>query len=649
LIDATPGLAAIKLEPPMRQSLRQVRFSPDGNYILAQNQSAIHVLSRSPLKQLFTIEAQDAELAHFTPDSKHVVFHFLTMRVEKWSIAEQKRKSFHELVDYEGCMQSSLSPDGRSFVCLSRTDAGVWLKMTDVESDKRFFDNKTMFGSTFTGADIVVRTGGGRRLGTVAYSQDGRTMLILVGTKSIAFDLDERKPISLGRDLSHIVDGRVSFVDSDKLVYQCDWGEDQGGSKDTFKICESSFPDGLAVNNFRVGYQWIESVSKGNHILIGPFKDNAAMLVDPSTGKASAGFKLDSLDIFGDVLASENENGGITVGAIGSQQIEKLDLPVSPITDVEAAGFSPDGKFLAYSTKTRSSIWDLTTQKRVSLMRPFREVRFDPQDVMFAQFQQASQKPGANYQIDLKTGKSAETSKYAIDQFQRGDVLVTFQPLEKTGDISSNVNIQVADGVTGAPLWSKHFAHETPIVRSTEDGTLLFIIDLFDDGATPEMNHAGAKLVKSPDTKSEWLKQGLLIEILDSRTGDIIRALQVPQRAGVAPRTASLFGDYLVVRGIYNNSTIYRITDGQRLGAFSGRVIAGDGKLGLIAATNRDQDVIVYDATNGRELKRVTVDHLPRVAKFIPAKNALLVLTANQQVFSIDFPPTGHAESPRGQ
>jgi len=82
-----------------------------------------------------------------------------------------------------------------------------------------------------------------------------------------------------------------------------------------------------------------------------------------------------------------------------------------------------------------------------------------------------------------------------------------------------------------------------------------------------------------------------------------------------------------------------------RLGAFYGTAIAGDGKLGLIAATNREQEIILYDATKGRELKRVTVDHLPRAARFIEEKKALLVLTANQRVYTINFPEREHVEA----
>ena len=218
--------------------------------------------------------------------------------------------------------------------------------------------------------------------------------------------------------------------------------------------------------------------------------------------------------------------------------------------------------------------------------------------------------------------------------------MVTFQPLEKTGGTGSNVNLQVVDTATGATLWSKRFPHEVPLVRQTEDGSLILLSDLYAQTATDESRHAGAKFVKSSDTRSEWIAQGMLVEVVDSHTGELRRALQVPERsdAGGGDRNATVYGDYLVVRGAENNSVIYRLSDGARLGAFFGRVIAGDPQLKLLAATNRDQDVMILDATCGRELKRVTVDQLPRAARIIPGRNQLLVLTASQHVYAIDLP-----------
>jgi WD40 repeat protein len=637
LVEPTPGLNSFKLDPPMRPALSQVRFSPNGAYLLVQDEDSIHVLSRSPLKRLFSIDAQGAQPAHFSPDSTQVVFHYQTMRVERWDIASAKRESFHELVDYDGCSQTSLAPDGRTFVCLSPGDQAVWLKLSDVDSGKIFYENKTF--SQGSSSDIVIRTPSQYRIATVAYSQDGRTMLVSSGARTMAFDLKDRKQINLGRDLSKLVEGRIAFIDSDKLAFDCDWGQ-VANISNTFKICVTTFPEGFPLNTFNIGYQWMEQLSRGNRVLIGSFKDNAAMLVDPTKGTTSAGFKMDSLDIYDQTLASETEPGGVTVGELGGQHMESVDLPAGPMTDVESAAFSPDGRFLAYSSKARSSIWDLNTHKRVALMRPFRAVRFNDQDVMFAQYTEQHQRPGQNYQIDLKTGKATAGAKFAIDQFQRRDVMITFQPFEKSGEVGSNINLQVADTATGAPLWSKRFVHEAPSVRQTEDGQLLLISDLYDQTANDEIRHAGATLVKSSDMRSEWVAQGLLIDVVDSQTGEIKREIQVPERASSTgdARWAAVYGDYLVVHGTSNNSVIYRVSDGKRLGAFFGRTMTGDSKLGLLAVANRNQEVMILDANTGKELKRVTVDNVPLIARIIPDKNELLVLTASQQVYSLDLP-----------
>jgi hypothetical protein len=182
----------------------------------------------------------------------------------------------------------------------------------------------------------------------------------------------------------------------------------------------------------------------------------------------------------------------------------------------------------------------------------------------------------------------------------------------------------------------------------TDGDALLLMMDLGWQTATDETAHTGDKFIRASDKKGEWLPVGTLVEVLDGRTGEVRRQIAVPQYSRedftADSRSAELYGDYLVVYGNYNNSTIYRVSDGKRMGAFYGRAIAGDRKLGLIAATNREQEIVLYDATNGKELKRVVVDHLPRAAKFIPDKKALLVLTADQRVYVIDLPETGHAE-----
>jgi len=644
LVEPTPGLKSFKMDPPMRPALEQVRFSPDGGYVLAQDETRIHVISRSPMKLLFSIYAPGAEMAHFTPHSKQVAFHYSTMRVERWDVATGTRAASFELVDYRGCAQTSLSPDGKTLVCLSTTQAGVWLKMMDVDSGKLFYDNKNFYDGF--GGDppwsIVVRNLISSEVGTVAYSQDGRTMVIATGSRAIAYDLVNRKPINMTRDLSAIIQGKIAFVDSNKLVFDCDIGAKEYNTRDTFTMCETTFPDGFPINRFQLGYQWVDTVAHGNHVLIGPLRESASALVDPSTGKASATFKLDALDLYDQTIASETERGGVTVSELGSEHMGSIELPLSPLPTLAAAQFSPDGRFLAISDRLRSSIWDLKAEKQVALMRPFRAVSFEHNDQMFAQYQDSHQKPGKNSHIDLKTGKVSEGAQYDAQQLQHGEILLKIRTMDRFDDISQNTEMSAFDRATGVGLWKKRFPHETPIVRDTDGDALLLLTNLSDQTATDETAHSGAKFIKASDKKGEWIPAGMLVEVIDARTGEARRQIAVPEfsyeERGFDSRSAALYGDFLVVHGNYNNSVIYRVSDGMRLGAFYGTAIAGDSKMGLIAAINRIQDVSIYDARTGAELKAVTLDHSPRAARFVPDSNRLLVLTANESVYFIDLP-----------
>jgi len=50
----------------------ELRFSPDGRYLLFQNASGLMVLSREPLQLMFYISASDSYTARFSNDSQTV-------------------------------------------------------------------------------------------------------------------------------------------------------------------------------------------------------------------------------------------------------------------------------------------------------------------------------------------------------------------------------------------------------------------------------------------------------------------------------------------------------------------------------------------------------------------------------------------------
>ena len=137
-----PGLMRkVTLQSQLRSDLFSIEFSPDGKYFLAQDQSSIFVASREPLANLFRIDAFDAHLARFSPDSRSVVFYDKELRVEKWDVASGQRTSIHQLT-IPDCFQAELSPNGDYLGCI---DEEFGLKLVDVASNTVLLDRKKFY------------------------------------------------------------------------------------------------------------------------------------------------------------------------------------------------------------------------------------------------------------------------------------------------------------------------------------------------------------------------------------------------------------------------------------------------------------------------------------------------------------------------
>src|SRR5262249_19141382 len=112
-------VSKVQLSPPLLSDIRSLRFSPDGAYVLADDEAGINVLSREPFAVRFRINSEfDTYYANFSPDSKEIIFYSLNLRVERWSIAEARQIDVKEIVVNKGCLQTEISPDGKLLACL---------------------------------------------------------------------------------------------------------------------------------------------------------------------------------------------------------------------------------------------------------------------------------------------------------------------------------------------------------------------------------------------------------------------------------------------------------------------------------------------------------------------------------------------------
>ena len=638
MVAATPGLNSVALEEPLAPALETVRLSPDGKYALAQDAMQIHILQADPPRVLFSIDARDAEPAQFTPDSKSVTFYYDSLRVEKWDVAVQKPEGILDFPDYVGCAETSLSPDGNLFACVTHNNDDLWLRVIDLKTGDVIFQNMKFHNPAFGLHDSYLPP---MRLADLVWSGDGKYFLAVAGSDRVAIDLTTRRQVQIQGALGDVYQGRMTFVGSDTLVFGCDWTAAVNRMADGYQMCDSSFPAGKVVKKFRLGFEWVGGVTDGPWILRGPFAHAAARLFDPLTGKMGQSFPLDPVDVAGEAVVKEVPLGGIGVGRMGGQ-FNVVPLPVTPMQHVETGAFSLDGRYVAISNRARGAVWDLETGKRLRLTGPFRTGQVDDAGHLHAVVLDQELKPSSDPEADWRTHKMVRMITVGGTKMEFGSEIVSVRPKDPMGTYLDDAVVEGVDEATGAKSWSKHFGNGTPKLMETDGDKLLMLAGWNSFTATDMTSHSGAKLVHTSDENHWKDRDDCVIAIVNAKTGIAEYELQAPEmgEGGATQRSAVLFGDLLAVRGNRNNTVVYRAEDGKRLMAFFGRALAGDKGMGMIAATDRLQELNVYDVASGKQVVHLTLDHAPLVARFLPEKKQLLVLTGSQRVYALDLPGT---------
>jgi hypothetical protein len=138
-------------------------------------------------------------------------------------------------------------------------------------------------------------------------------------------------------------------------------------------------------------------------------------------------------------------------------------------------------------------------------------------------------------------------------------------------------------------------------------------------------------------------KKGLLLETVTADTGTPLEQVALPEvdltRGWNDERYAWVDGEFVLVRGEHDNTVIYRLDTGVKLGEFFGSPMAIDEVAGLVAAVNRDDEMLLVDERTGKELERFTLGSPVRLARIVAGKDkTLLVLTADQVVHRLPLP-----------
>jgi WD40 repeat protein len=648
-------LRQVRLSPPLRPDIDAVRFSPDGKFVMAQDESGIYVLTREPFALLFRIDAPNAHEALFTPDSQSLVFSNESLRVEKWSVADKARISVHEVALPQSCFHSRLSPDGSILVCYG-TD--LTLRLVEVETGKLLVE-KTNFTRLYywelqhlsEGFELAI-------LSRIVFSPDGRYLIATDSHYSdlhyLAYDLSKREEFRLSHAVTKIIAHPFDFLSADRIV---------GGTESNDAIV-ARFPSGDVLQRTQLGDASPTSATHGDYVLIKPVKDHVLGVLDLKRNQFVLANDSPALDLYDDMIVGEMKSGSLALFRMGSTTpVGQVALPEARLEHFRVAALSPDSEHIALSERSRSGVWELTTGRQRFRLRGVRGAWFSDDGTLFADFPKddVEKQPRNMLHIDLTTGKgsvsyriaegsdSRDDSKNNAAQvppkwwvYQAGPVLCTWKPSVKDDTLDQNVDLDISDIASGKLLWSRHFPKERPhLYFDPQSAELIFAWQFSTSAAKQEITADPALSARVAELSDR--ATAVLLEVLSGRTGAVIGHIAVDTgKASFRITDVEGNGDLVKVHDNQNRILFYSAATGKQIGSiFSDGIseISADGN--ALAVVNAEYELTLYSLPS---LEKTDTLRFPEpISWFHFARDSkhLFVLTRDQTAYTLDLSASG--------
>ncbi len=640
-----PGLVRkVALQPQLRGDVDNLQFSPDGKYLLAQDDSSIFVLTREPLASLFRIDALDAHTAHFSGDSQAVIFYDKELRVEKWDIASKARTGMHQVTIPE-CFQSALSPSGKYLGCV---DQSLNLRVVDVENNKIMLLKKDFYRLSYKEYNRYIYALYGIepfRLFDLKFSPDGRYLAVGHRDTAFVYDFNTESELKIPIKMQNLMAGSFAFISPDEIA-----GLEFNGN--SAKLIRARFPSGDKIGDFKFGADgWLSSTQSSNFLLVRPAGAYPVGLVDLSAQKIALAFKSPAFAVYGKTFAGEQNSGEIALlNSEDNKLVAKVQLPDSPLSRPKAAKFSANGKWLAVSGESRGSLWKLDSGDRVFFMRGFEGALFED-DQIISQFTKHEPDPARVFQFDPAT-KGAK-KLYDIEEsprkdhstFQRGDVLITVRPEKDETEIYTNLTfddllhelnrhsvLEVRDVRTNKLLWEKTIQERHP--KLFYDGPVITVLRSPWGGvraAAKDDPALKSKLGSGDDKRDEYV-----IQTFETSTGKVLGSLVIETtKFSFNVDSAHAAGDLMFIGDSAKRTQVYSMKTGEQKGKLIGHVITASQTGDRVLIENEDGIADLYDTATLQPVTHFSFPSRICVASFA-ADGSLMVLTADQSVYQVN-------------
>ncbi len=634
------------LDPPLRTDIQTLRFSPDGKYSLAQDDASVFVFSNDPFTFLFRINADAAHQVQFSLDSQKILLLTRDLRVEEWNIDDEQRTSVHEMALQDGCTQSSLSHDGKLLACVSHL---LDFSLLDVATGnalltkKAYFEPKTAgtIGDLIRYLTLLLAESGDGRWIQMRFSPDDHYFVATASELAICVDVTNRAQIPLHGALGDMLKNNFAFLAPDRVIAQ--------NRTDPKNSAVIEFPSGKVLERVPINSrQDIEAPTRGNYVILKPVKDSQVGVLDLASQLFVIGSTQSSaIDVFDHEVLIQRASGEVGIFDIATHKPKaQLELPKSSFGALPAWAVSPDLKLLAVSGATRGAVWDLAASKRLYFTRGFRGAYFDGDQSFYADFPKLDPQPRTIARGDLAKDTLVPGSplddKAAVRQL--GQFLLLRKPAGKEKSLVYNVTLDVQDVRDGHLLWSRTFPKEAPGFTLDWQFNSLNLEWRVEESAAKDEIKANASLQKRFAAMRDR-QDAYLLDVLDATSGTLRGQLLVDTGKGSFRVTRSFAqGDWVIVGDNENRTRVYSLSTGEQKAVFFGTQSMLSITAGILLVQNETGQVSVYDLKSLEKRAELAFPYHISAWSFSADGKRLLVLTANQMVYTFDSESLDKAE-----
>lgn len=687
-------LSAAKLSPALHGGNRRVVFSPDGKYLLAQDDSGVSLFTRKPLAERFRITTDDALPAAFTADSQNIVLATHSLEYEIASVmgtgkGEQRQFS----PSMQSCVFTQLSAAGNVFDCLN-DDGSV--HFFDVASGKETCSAKAFnFGVSYLGFDALsepsafsepfgiveeysrhAEAAGKKIERLMKLSPDGHYALWASLQNTVeGFDIAAQKKINVPGALKYKPIGTLGFVAPDQILVM-DWQKTNGS-----ELIE--FSSGKTLGKPKLAGTFLPT-SSAQYVILRPPEGDESSVVDLTAGKIVA----EKVDFGSDVrdgeVASYSGEGLLVIQPLGETNTETIGVTAGWMSVLKAAIASANLSAFVVGTGG-GAVYSPATGARIAAFDNATGVWCGASGDCYVSV--AAKKSGGFQveKVDAASGKTTvawthPASSEGPKSKQASGIMDEFEPSGGVIlDYSINLNDEMRMGAammlrgylhpaaspdtvtipayqlraldiqTGNELWTRKFASEPPVPFSDPQGDRIVLgwSASSDGGKKAAKDNAVAAKALKADKKTT---HDIYFEILEARTGKTVGGVLVPSNAPADTFDEAFSeGDWLVLARDGQRVMVESLSTGEeilRLHGWRPSIHPGSALLTLSA---EETELDLYDLKAREKLKDYRFPGPVMYTDFSADGMRILAVTREQLAFVLDVSGVRGEGMPKAQ